>query len=432
MGRITLDLLRKRAEHNNKEISTLEEISLHQESLERIELLDTACRDLQILYLQNNIISRIENVGRLKSLRYLNLALNNIVRIQGLSGCESLEKLDLTVNFIVDVSTAATLQANRNLKELYLTGNPCAGFDGYRDYVISILPQLDQLDGTAVPRSARILALQDFAATKASVIQQIEQAGELPEVDPAAISQEAWARLDQDPSLVSEVTDEMEQQFWQEETDHTPQARYEMQKKQEAFKKAEALKRDPPKPKPTRRLFKDDGTAFNINEGDWDFILNGQDAYSPALELDFPCYKHMDTSQIDLDVQPTYVRIVVKEKMFQLSLPDEVHPDKGSARRSQITGRLLVTMPKVSYRERPKPAKAAQEETETAEKLQRLELEEAQDKLRLDTIVSDAEAARSQPKTMSRLLLNGQRQRPTGPRANDPDFVDDDDVPPLV
>ena len=34
----------------------------------------------------------------------------------------------------------------------------------------------------------------------------------------------------------------------------------------------------------------------------------------------------MDTSQIELDVQPTYVRIVVKDKMFQLSLPDEVHP----------------------------------------------------------------------------------------------------------
>lgn len=49
-------------------------------------------------------------------------------------------------------------------------------------------------------------------------------------------------------------------QFWQEETDHTPQARYEMQKKQEAFKRAEELKRDPPKPKPQRRLFKG-GTA---------------------------------------------------------------------------------------------------------------------------------------------------------------------------
>eukprot|EP00045_Choanoeca_perplexa_P004122 m.35613 g.35613 ORF g.35613 m.35613 type:complete len:432 (+) comp12406_c0_seq2:186-1481(+) len=431
MGRITLDLLRKRAEHNNKEISTLEEVSLHQESLERIELLDSACRELKILYLQNNIISRIEHVGRLKNLRYLNLALNNIVRIGGLTGCEALEKLDLTVNFIVDVSTAATLQANRNLTELYLTGNPCASFKDYRKYVISLLPQLTQLDGQAITRSERILALQDFEAVKPSIIKQIEATGELPEVDPQSISQEAWAQLEQDPSLAAEITDEMQQQFWQEETDHTPQARYEMQMKQEAFKRAEALQRDPPKPKPQRRLFKDDGTAYNINEGDWDFRLDGQDPYSPALELDFPCYKHMDTSQIELDVQPTYVRIVVKDKMFQLSLPDEVHPDRGSAKRSQITGRLLVTMPKVTFHTRVVPPQAASDPEPPA--LERLELGDGKtNKLRLDTIVTDAEVAKNQPKQMSRMLIDSTRSKPSGPRPNDPDFEDDDDVPPLM
>lgn len=31
----------------------------------------------------------------------------------------------------------------------------------------------------------------------------------------------------------------------------------------------------------------------------------------------------MDTSLIDLDVQPTYVRIVVKGHVLQLVLPDE-------------------------------------------------------------------------------------------------------------
>lgn len=107
---VTLELLRKRAEHNNLEISTLEEVSLHQENIERyagagqeqcsrnrmcrvlfacwlscsldplltphpaaptrapcpmpisncsIELLNQACRELKILYLQNNLISKI-------------------------------------------------------------------------------------------------------------------------------------------------------------------------------------------------------------------------------------------------------------------------------------------------------------------------------------------------------------------------------------
>lgn len=78
MVRITEDLVRKRAEHNNLEISTLEEISLHQQDIEKIENLDKWCRDLKILYLQSNLIPKIENVGRLKKLEYLNLALNNV------------------------------------------------------------------------------------------------------------------------------------------------------------------------------------------------------------------------------------------------------------------------------------------------------------------------------------------------------------------
>ena len=81
---ITLELLRKRAEHNAGMVSTLEEISLHQEELESInEVLGTTCRQLKILYLQNNIISKMENLHHMKKLEYLNLALNNISKIEG-------------------------------------------------------------------------------------------------------------------------------------------------------------------------------------------------------------------------------------------------------------------------------------------------------------------------------------------------------------
>lgn len=52
----------------------------------RLEYLDKWCRELRILYLQSNLIPKIENVGRLKKLEYLNLALNNIEYIENLSG----------------------------------------------------------------------------------------------------------------------------------------------------------------------------------------------------------------------------------------------------------------------------------------------------------------------------------------------------------
>ena len=56
---VTEDMVRRRAEHNEGEIFSLEEVSLHQQNIERIEHLEKWCRELKILYLQNNLIPRI-------------------------------------------------------------------------------------------------------------------------------------------------------------------------------------------------------------------------------------------------------------------------------------------------------------------------------------------------------------------------------------
>lgn len=53
--------MRKKSEHNECIISTLEELSLHQEDIEKIEHLQNWCRDLEILLLQSNLISKIGN-----------------------------------------------------------------------------------------------------------------------------------------------------------------------------------------------------------------------------------------------------------------------------------------------------------------------------------------------------------------------------------
>jgi hypothetical protein len=59
---VTEQLVRKRSEHNEGEISTLEEISLHQENIDKIEGLDKWCRHLKILLLQSNLIPKIGKV----------------------------------------------------------------------------------------------------------------------------------------------------------------------------------------------------------------------------------------------------------------------------------------------------------------------------------------------------------------------------------
>ena len=41
-----------------------------------------------------------------------------------------------------------------------MTGNPCAGFKDYRNFVIAVLPRLKTLDGTNIEISERLLARQ--------------------------------------------------------------------------------------------------------------------------------------------------------------------------------------------------------------------------------------------------------------------------------
>ena len=114
--------LKKRAEHNYGRLFDLEEISLHQLNIRKIENLDKFCRQLKIIYLQDNAITKLENLKRLKCLDYLNVSMNVIETVEGLDGCENLRKLDLTLNFVGQISSVLTLRKNRHLEELYLVG----------------------------------------------------------------------------------------------------------------------------------------------------------------------------------------------------------------------------------------------------------------------------------------------------------------------
>jgi len=169
MPRITLDLIRKKSEHHDGLLADLQELSLHQLNLEKIELLGSVCKRLQILYLQHNLIGKIENLNKLKELRYLNLALNNILVIENLEGCEKLEKLDLTVNFIDVDRLEESMRCLKNLEfftQLCLIGNPCTEFSRYREYVIGALPRLKILDGKEISKTERLAAEAAFAAAQ--------------------------------------------------------------------------------------------------------------------------------------------------------------------------------------------------------------------------------------------------------------------------
>lgn len=75
------------------------------------------------------------------------------------------------------------------------------------------------------------------------------------------------------------------------------------------------------------------------------------------------CFRYLDTNLIDVDLQPIVVKIMIKDKVFQLVLPQEICTDKSTAQRSQTTGHLLLKMPIAGYN-RPVLKKLEKEVTE--------------------------------------------------------------------
>lgn len=51
-------------------------------------------------------------------------------------------------------------------------GNPCTDYEHYRQYVVAILPQLQELDMVTIERSERIKALQMYARARDNVIEE--------------------------------------------------------------------------------------------------------------------------------------------------------------------------------------------------------------------------------------------------------------------
>ena len=322
MAPITRELIRKKSEHNERIMDELEEISLHQLEIERIEVIGTLCRRLKILYLQNNIISKIENLNHLKELTYLNLALNNIQAIEGLESCEFLEKLDLTVNFI-DLDRLEdgiqSLGANRHLRELYMVGNPAADWEGFKDYVIAELPTLTKLDGSLITKSMRIRAaqrlpklhveLRELARCRAAEKQVKSKAQQQLDPNGPETSKEDEEAAPYTPELRTEMYREMAEEKAEKdarEKERMPKERNFEREHEEAVKTARS------------KTHFADGRVRQCNEGKLKFSIQED---TKSLYLLVPLPRFMDTSLVECDVHPTYVTVIAKNKTLRLALP---------------------------------------------------------------------------------------------------------------
>eukprot|EP00741_Cyanophora_paradoxa_P008862 tig00001388_g8579.t1 len=407
MVRITEELLRKRSEHNDGCLSTLKEITLHQFDIEKIELFDKLCRGLEIIYLQNNLVGKLENLNRLKALKYLNMAVNNITKIEGLQGCESLEKLDLTCNF-VDVDELASLESLKHnifLRELHMVGNPCTNFEGYRDFVAAVLPQLRVLDGKEIMKSDRIQAVQKLPEIRAKLAEAAElcrqekalkkqqQPQQQPsEAGPSSRSEgaaEAGDRSDggEGTSAAAEASaeaaaeasaeaaaatgegaqeggekgeeggqkDNMYQDLSGPSAGWSPEARWadhlkakaEREEQERIANEARTFK-EPKKEKRGPELsFTEEGLPRQRNDARWDFSIN-EDAARLNVVVDIAFPKFLDTSLIEVDVHPRWLKCAAKGKVICLTWDEDVVVAKAKVLRSTTTGHLTFTLPKVN------------------------------------------------------------------------------------
>uniref|UniRef100_A0A8D8FAL9 Protein tilB n=2 Tax=Culex pipiens TaxID=7175 RepID=A0A8D8FAL9_CULPI len=98
-------------------------------------------------------------------------------------------------------------------------------------------------------------------------------------------------------------------------------------------------------PQRTLKLFADCGRPYSLNEAKIKFeFLDEDDRY----ELNLHIYKFLDTSCIEVDAQPNYIRATIKGKVFQLALKDEIKTDESTCKRSTTTGQMLIVMPKLN------------------------------------------------------------------------------------
>jgi protein TilB len=323
MVEITETLIRKRSEHNEGVLWSLQEVALHQFKIERINrVLERRCRQLKILLLQNNRIRQIENVHGLKDLRYLNLALNRITRIDNLSQCEFLAKLDLTANYVYDLRDVRRLRDNHHLSELFLMGNPAADHPLYRPFVIATLPTLKSLDAKEISRTERAQAIARYDA---ELLPAIESAS----WSTPAIREDADDYEDSDPDVIEG------KKVGGPDPDKVAAAQAVAERRTAAQKARE-------------RAEEELGRIIQCNEPGLDFRFEEDTSFSPhevVLTVDVPPF--LSTGLIDVQTHPTHVEVTVKSKLIRLALPCEVRPDHPRARvlRATATGALKVYMP---------------------------------------------------------------------------------------
>lgn len=298
-----------------------------------MENMDYWTKHLKMVYLQNNLIEKMESMNRLKELEYINLAVNNISLLEGIRKCESLQKLDLTLNFI-DIEdleeSIDNLAELPDMREIYLLGNPCTDWEHWKEYIMARVPTIGRIDGDEVTKSMKMAATQKFDMMAKDLVMASRARIEKKLIDDqSGANENAYsAKFRKDCYL--------EQLQRTEESDKKGKENS-MFKDYNDFN--ETLKKGP------IGIYNKNGDIRQANEGKYEWRFEeSQDKTCVIFEIKIP--KYLDTGSLDVDLQPNYIRMDIKERITQLKIPEDILVEKSKVQRSTSTGWLQITMPK--------------------------------------------------------------------------------------
>ncbi len=224
-----------------------------------------------------------------------------------------------------------------HLKELFLMGNPCTEWAGCRAFAAAALPQLQQLDGSDIARSERILAQQAWRGLRG-------------ELRAAAAAARAAAGLPPPPPPPPRDEDDDTEPWSAEGRVRMYREMAEQKAEADAKKRVNEPRRRDAEAEhaaavAAARGAEGGGGVRQTNEGRWEFSLEEEDGEGACvLRLALP--RFLDTSLIDADVHPAFVSVVVRNKTFRILWPEPVASAQSSCQRSATTGELCVRAPK--------------------------------------------------------------------------------------
>ena len=137
-----------------------------------------------------------------------------------------------------------------------VVGNPCATYQYYREFVITILPGLKMLDGVSVERSERIVAKQKFSEIKTTILQQEQEYFAKREKEKEEFKENEDVGTTNDADEADEDKTEKRRKYFSEKSNYTPETRMEMQQVLEEINQEKENVGDvPKKEKKERQLF---------------------------------------------------------------------------------------------------------------------------------------------------------------------------------